>query len=332
MSQSPAAEALPLKDRSTGLLIFGVLEIFLGLFCVLMVPVMLLSTLIEQPGGAPSASVRMMVPAAVFYAEMATFFIWIGIGSMLARRWARAVMLVVSWGWLVCGVMAMLLMVVLMPRMFAEMPPGQQMPAEMLVLMQIVMGGVLSCVYILLPGALVLFYQSKHVRATCERRDAEVRWTDRCPLAVLALVVLFAYGVSCMVWMPFYNFAMPLFGGFADGVAGAIVAVAIAAVLVYLVWGMYKLRTHAWWTAVVLTIVGSVSGVLTAARTDFLELYRRMGFPPDQIELIKRTGMIEKMNEAWWVGIPVAIVFLAYLLYVKRHFTSGSAEPVATAA
>ena len=87
MSQNLIVEALPFKDRSTGLLLFGVLEILLGLFCVLMVPMMLLSTLIAQPEGSPSANLRMMVPAAVFYAELATFFIWIGIGSMLARRW-----------------------------------------------------------------------------------------------------------------------------------------------------------------------------------------------------------------------------------------------------
>jgi hypothetical protein len=320
-------EPAAFKDRTVGLVIYGSVEILLGGLCALMVPMMVFVALIPQPGGPPMG-LRMMLPAAGFYAVVAVFFIWIGIGSILARRWARAVMLVCSWMWLIFGVVGMVNMLWIMPHMFDNMPPGQQAPPQMILVMQIVTGGFMGCIYFVLPLVFVLFYRSKHVLATCRYRDPRVRWTDGCPLPVLALVILFAYGAFCLVWLPLYNFVIPCFGVFLDGAAGALVVLGVLLLEVYLVWGMYRRKVAAWWTAVLFVVVGSVSGLLTMAQTDLMELYERMGIPAEQLDMIRQMGMVEKMSAMWWVGIPFAVAFLGYLIYVKRYFGVSEEEGV----
>ena len=314
-----AAEPATFKDWTVGLVVYGSVEILIGALCALMIPLMAFSAMIPQPDGSP-LGLQMMLPAIGFYAIVSVCFIWIGIGSILARRWARAVMLVCSWMWLLFGAMGMIIFIWMVPHMFDHLPPGQQMPAEMILVMQIVTGGFMGCMYILLPLAFVLFYQSKHVWATCRFKDPKTRWTDRCPLPVLALVILFAYGAFCMVWLPFYNFTIPWFGGILDGPSGAAVVLGVVLLEVYLVWGMYHRRVAAWWTAVLCVIVGSISGLLTMARTDLMELYERMGIPAEQLDVIEQMGLVEKMGAIWWVGVPFAVAFLGYLVYVKRYF------------
>ena len=70
-----------------------------------------------------------------------------------------------------------------------QLPPVAKL---MIVLIPFLMMGF---VFVLLPIAWVLFYRSRHVQATCEARDPVARWTDACPLPVLALRVCLKKGV-----------------------------------------------------------------------------------------------------------------------------------------
>ncbi len=73
------------RDRSTGLFIFGFLQIALGCLAALMIPLMLLSLAVSPPSGGASAA--QMIPAAGIYAMLAVVLVWLGVGSIRARRW-----------------------------------------------------------------------------------------------------------------------------------------------------------------------------------------------------------------------------------------------------
>ena len=114
----------------------------------------------------------------------------------------------------------------------------------------------MACIYILLPGVFLVFYQRESVRATCQRRDPQIPWTYRCPMPVLALSILHAS--SAVLWMPLmaaYGCVMPVFGMILSGPAGAGDAlVDIGDGLP--AWGMYRLRMAAWWGTLLLWILG----------------------------------------------------------------------------
>jgi hypothetical protein len=76
------------KDRRTALMIFGVLEILLGCFCVFMIPLLFLGQAMQRGVTGAPPGYRILLPAAAAYATLAVVFIWLGIGSILARRWA----------------------------------------------------------------------------------------------------------------------------------------------------------------------------------------------------------------------------------------------------
>ncbi len=126
MNESPLiASPAGYKDRSTGLLVFGILLILLGALCALFVPLMILGQTMSASHTGMEPNYRMILPGAVMYGALAVAFIWLGIGSIKARRWARALMLVLSWAWLVTGVTAFAFLAVLLPQLLKTATGGK---------------------------------------------------------------------------------------------------------------------------------------------------------------------------------------------------------------
>jgi len=118
---------------------------------------------------------------------------------------------------------------VLMPKMMATMAatakPGQ--PALPPAAIAGVMSSCLCSWYFLRPhaGIWTFFYSSRHVKATCEARDPVPRWTDACPLPVLALCLWAWLCLPMMLFMPFSgHMVMPFFGMFLTGAPAAVFA------------------------------------------------------------------------------------------------------------
>ncbi len=78
------------RNRSGGLVFFGILTILLGCLCGLFIPLMLLGQKMAaaQGHGAEAQPLSMMLPVMVMYGALAVALVWLGIGSILARRWA----------------------------------------------------------------------------------------------------------------------------------------------------------------------------------------------------------------------------------------------------
>ena len=318
------------KDRKTGLIVFGILEIIFGAFCALMVPLMIFGTLAAtalNKSAAQSMSPDVMVPGILFYAFLAVWFIWLGIGSIKARRWARALWLIASLVWLISGIIGWVFTLLFLPDIYDQMGASGQMPQSVTTVVKTVMIGFMTVFYVIVPGILVLFYGSRHVKATCERMDPQVRWTDKCPLPVLAISLMAGFWAACMLFMGFYNWALPFFGYILTGMAGAAVAIASMLLLVYVAWGVYKLNIKAWWGAVLLTIIWGVSLQVTFSRMGLMEYYEKMNFHAEQLAIIKRCGVTQS---SWIVMFSLLWVFvaLAYLLCVRKYFPSSAQHNV----
>jgi hypothetical protein len=92
-------------------------------------------------------------------------------------------------------------------------------------------------------------------------------------------------------------------------------------VLAYVAWGTYRLQTAAWWGALLLTIAGTVNMVLTFSKNNLMEMYEKMNMPAAQLEMIRKSGMVESMSHwAPWIGLVGGALWLGYLLYVRRYF------------
>lgn len=314
------------KDRKAGLVVFGILQIILGGLCALMVPFMVIGmiasvALRNTSTPAPPINIGMMIPCLLFYVLAAVWFIWMGIGSVKARRWARALILVSSWLWLICGTCGLVFILLLMPHMYDKMGQNGQMPPEAAAVMKYVMIGFMTVIDVIIPAVLVLFYGGKNVKATCEFRDSKVRWTDKCPLPVLAVSLLFGVWAVSMLSLGACGWTIPFFGFIATGTKGAAIALVVMLLYGYVARGLYKLNIKAWWCAVLVTILWALSTVITFSRVSLLDFYQKMNFSQQLLDFYRQSGLPGTSTVALFTSLWLA-GFLAYLLYTKKYFAS----------
>ncbi|MBX7255675.1 MAG: hypothetical protein K1Y02_04860 [Candidatus Hydrogenedentes bacterium] len=243
---------------------------------------------------------------------LCAWFVVVGIGSMCARRWARSIILAWSWVELVAGLADLTSFL----DTFDEVPIGH-IPKGAALLMKIFM--------IIIFMAFVYFYGSEDVRQTCESRDTVARWTDKCPIPVLVILVasankLFGVLVSLIVALPKFYFGHAL-----GPVPGAVAAAFVCSICVYVAWGAYRLRKSAWWCGVILALILFFSEAVTYARgatfADYYEVFAA-SYPGDPL--------MEKIP----LGTPAAslslclvyFVWFGYLVYARKYFANRLAR------
>ena len=299
---------MPYKDRSLGLIIFGVMTILLGCAAGLLGIFTLFSqSLVPQEQRVPIGS---LVPVIGMYGVIGVGLIVLGIGSIMARRWARALLLIFSWAWLVLGVFEMVVMAVILPMVMSHMPtpavaPGQSAPptAAIMGFVMVFTFLFLGFFFVLLPGIWTFFYYSPHVKATCEARDPKPCWTDACPLPVLAISLWMWTTVPWMLIMPFTGMCvMPLFGMLLTGVPAGIVCFLVAAILAVCGWLLYRVDIRGWWIIMIFIILGSTSSIITFSFHDMIEIYHVMNYPQAQIDQVQKLGIFNGHAFVWLIG------------------------------
>jgi len=313
------------RDRKVGLVVFGILQVILGGICALMVPLMIIGIIASaalREGAAMPMNTSMMIAGALFYVLPAVWFICMGIGSIRTRRWARALVLVSSWLWLICGISGLVSLLLFMPNMYSQMAKSGRQIVSVIMYMTAVFSTV---IYVIIPAALVLFYRSKHVKATCESRDLRIRWTDKCPLPVLAVSLIFGFWAFSILSVGLYGWTIPFFGFILSGMAGAAVVLVSACLSGYTAWGTYKLSIKAWWCSVLLVAAWGLSMGITFSRVSIWDFYEKMNFPEQQLDMMKQIGVPQGSIMVLWVGLSI-VGLLAYLGYTRRYFLHSSGQ------
>ncbi len=328
------SEVLTYTDRSTGLMVFGVLQIILGCLAALMVPLAALGAFMSRL--APGASMRpgQFVSGVSTYGFMAVVLLGLGIGSVQMKRWARALTLVTSWYWLIMGALITVLLTAVLPvtmrSALAQMKQSgpnaasQEMSTAVMAVMLTLIIIFMAVFLVVVPIAFVIFYSLKDVAETCRHRDPVERWTDRTPLPVLfASVVLFTgamYLLLTGITMPMF----PFFGRYLTGVAGAAGLLAMGALDIYLAIALFRLQVAAWWIAIFTLALRLSSMALTYAKADLMTAYSRMGMSDAQLQMMNSSPMLRGHVLLWWSLLSM-VFFFGYLVWLKRYFKTPSA-------
>jgi hypothetical protein len=326
MAKKKTGKKIAFKDRKTGLVIFGIFHIIIGFFCALGIPLtifgMMAATGLDK-SAVPLISVGQMILIVSLYLLLAVWFVWMGLGSILARKWARALILITSWLWLIGGLIGFICMLLFLPDIFRPLAAGEEMPKEVAVIIQLIATAFLAFIFIVIPAAFVLFYSSRHVKATCEQRDRRRRWTDKAPLPVIALSSIFGCMAISMPLMGFYRWTSHFFGVVVSGTPGAVIVLIYAVLFAYAAWGTYKLRVKSWWCGFLSTVALEVSMVITFSRVSLWEFYEKMGVPQERLEIIQRLDLFHNPRMLILGGL-VIIGFLGFFLYTKRYFKASA--------
>jgi hypothetical protein len=304
----------PYRDRRTALLIAGVLEILLGVGSWLMAALMIwVASKVAAQGAGSTGS---MVPGMAVYGIAGLVFVILGVGSIRARRWARALWLVVSSFWLIGGVLAAAVVALLMASVAG---------VESILLIAIL--SFFAVFMIGLPASLLAFYRSPHVKATCEAAAPEPCWTDGCPLPVLGAALWFASMTLTLPWMGWlYGGLYPFFGHFVRGAAGHGLWIASGLLSGIATYGIYRRIHTLWLLGLVLVLVQGISATVTYAVVDPKELFAAMGIEGAALEQIERMGLI---RPSYMIGSVAAAILpmVGLLLWARACFPKRSTEP-----
>jgi len=305
-----------LKDRSVGLVVFGTIDIFFGIFCFALA--MLLLVVVSSMGlGALKPIHFKMVEGFLFF--LTGWFIVMGLGSIKAQRWARALLLVGAWMAIFFGTLALALILYVLPEMYSIMAvPEFLSPGATLGMLYFAVFG-LVLLQVVFPIVGIFFYGSASVHATCDRINPKPVWTDRRPLPLLAMAFISATGCLSIVIAAPANYIVFFFGHIIDGVPGFFVVALVSVACGYVGWGAVTRRMHAWWGAYALVFLISSSLMLTFSELDMATIYAHMGYSAEQTENLQRfypfsSAMLTYMACVW--GIMACI----YLLWVRDCF------------
>jgi hypothetical protein len=324
------------QDRGTGLIIFGVFQIVLGLLAALMVPFVALGAFMSRlaPGGAMRPG--QFISGVATYTLVAAGLIALGIGSVQMKRWARALTLVTSWYWLITGALVTVLMTAVLPVTMRgalaraqQNAPGGPSPGISTGVMAVVLTLIIifaAFFLVLAPIAFIVFYSRKDVAETVRRRDPVERWTDRTPLPVLGASVVFAVGALYLLVVGVTTPVFPFFGKYLAGIPGAACFLITAALDAYLAVSLFRLQSSGWWIAAVAVPIRLLSMALTYARADAMQAYSKMGMSEAQLQMLNSNPMFRGHILLWW-GLVSMFLLFGYLLWLKRYFKTQASTP-----
>ncbi|MDD5351058.1 MAG: hypothetical protein PHQ12_12670 [Chthoniobacteraceae bacterium] len=322
MNEIPPPPPFAFKDRKTSLTVFGVLTVLFGLLCALFTILLLGQAMAVQP--TPIHQGALWMPCFL-YAGLAVTLVWLGIGSIMARRWARALLVLFAWGALITGLGAMVSLALMSGKILADFqavqPPGATpLPESAKTTILVIMGGFFAVIFVLLPATWAFFYSRSSVKATCEARDPWERWTDRCPLPVLAAVLFSLFGAASMLITAFgFHGAIPVFGVYLTGLPGILLYVVWAAVWAYCARALYRLDSLGWWLCVAILCVAALSAALTYHQQGVMEFYRLAGYSTEELARLQQLPFFTDNNAVWFI-LASSVPWLGYLLFLKRYF------------
>jgi hypothetical protein len=257
-----------------------------------------------------------MMYTALFYLAIAAVIATLGMGSILARRWARPLILVASWGWLLCGVLGLVMMFWILPQVFASMPdnqPGAKAFATGC------MGVVFGVFGVLLPLTFILFYRRADVKATVEMLDPVPRWTDPIPIPLLGFASWMALGAVSVLASSLMYRALPLGGIMLSGWVAKLIMLFFAVLMMWIAYGSIRRLPPAWWSAIGLLVLGVVYGVVFITRMDYERWNDALGMPNDPRSIEMMRNMYSGPFFWVWMGLIWA-VYLGFVLYLRRYF------------
>lgn len=305
------------KDRSVGLIIVGVVEILIGLGCALLIPLSLLVVAVSGGWGVGGTDLRSTLPLLVLYGVASVGFCWIGVGSIRARRWARDLMLSLSWIWLVTGVCNFVATLILLPLLLGDVTSSY--PPEFVPYIKLITVVIIGILYVLLPGAFIVFYRSPDVAATCRARDPRRQWSDDLPERLLTFAIVWALMAVSVLVMPAYGWVFPLFGIVLNGTAGAILWLGVLIACLVLVWGSVRRELWAWWGSMALIGAAAASTVTTSIVVELNQIIEAMNLPSEQAAIVAGVA-----PPAPWVAVVFWLImwgtFLLYVFTVRKYF------------
>jgi hypothetical protein len=275
------------KDRRGWLIAFGVIEILLAAVALLFA---VFTALVLRPQGPTPAQPSGITTGSILFAVsiyllVGGVLLLLGIGSCLARNWARIGMIVVSSFWLAFGLVASLLVLLVFPASLQmAQQQGRELPAGFALGFTVVFFLITSVFLVALPAIFLFFYTRKSVRETCMARSGYAPGASSRPVAVWLLLANYGVAFLAIPYLLFFGRNHLVFGVVLPRPATiAVHLVSLAVVALILLW-LYQCRRRGWMLALGYQLFWLVSYCVTILMyPDMTQAYLEMGYSPAEV-------------------------------------------------
>jgi hypothetical protein len=231
----------------------------------------------------------------------------LGYGHLRVRRWARTLSLTLLRLWQLVGIPLVVIFFLVL------------VASKELTLVAVVVAAVaVALSYLVAPGLLIRFYQSRNVRLTFEAKDSRSYAIEGLSIPMLVLCALYLfYAVSFHVPI-FFRGIFPVFGVFLYGLQGILLNDVSILLMIGLAWGTFKSHVWAWWVALTYFGLLTASSILTFLRSSYADILSGLRFPPTEIAFLDGVPL-QGYHLALFFGVPLLATCCAIALS-KRHF------------
>jgi len=297
-------------DRSDWIRFFGVIELLIGFLALGIIFLFFIVNFLLTKGTLqPKLQIFILFYNLIFFGLSSAIFITCGIGSLMIKKWARAVMLVLFCLWLIIGILAYVSLLMLQGKYFLS---GGVSPETFYITTMII----LLIIYIVIPAIFVIFYTRRNVRKTFEYYNPGLSWTDKTPLPVLGLSLFFIFVSLGYISNSFLKI-LGFFGMLLTGPVALYASLCFAVIYIVLAFGLYKLKMAAWVLSLIMHIFWIASGIVSFLKIDMNELYNYLDIPQD---IIGDLGSFQQ--NIWFSSIITSVLIVIYQLYLLKFFKS----------
>lgn len=309
------------KDRSWMMMLFGIFVVLggmlfvgLGVFYAFFFGSMMASV---TPAGATMDFGSTMEMTGGLCIISGIFALWLGMGSIMRKRWARANLQALGWLWTGGFVVGIIANIGAFPIIIDSMSQPQEADLPEGFFAGMVIG---MLFFYLMPGVLLMWiYSLRNVRLTAEFHDNHARWTDPIPNSVLIYWQLLAAGsITFLAMSPFYHEVLAMVEVEANPILTVAGCLIVSAVLGLTAFGFAKLKPWAWWVAAGLSVLGVVGTYFLSQNMDPMAAYEDLELSEEELE------MYEQMTSGvMYTTFPAAftwVVLFGFLIWIKRHF------------
>ncbi len=296
-------------DRSGWIRFFGIIELLIGFLVLGVMFLFIVSLLLTKGTLQPKLQIFILFNNSIFFGLSSIIFITCGIGSFMIKKWARAVMLILSCLWLMIGILAYVS--VLMPQRRYSLSGGVSSDTFYITTMIVFL-----IIYIVAPAIFVIFYTRRNIRKTFEYYDPGLSWADKTPLPVLGLSLFFIFVSLGYISNSFLKI-LGFFGMMLTGPVALYASLCFGVIYIVLAFGLYKLKMAAWVLSFIMHIFWIASGIVSFLKIDMNELYNYLGISQDII------GNLDSFQQnIWFSSIITSVLIVIYQLYLLKFFKS----------
>jgi hypothetical protein len=295
--------------------ILGIIQLTIGLFCIVLAPAEIYSFYLFSEGGRfhyhgfeiGSFLYGLIFAQIIAYYSIGFLFLVAGYGHLKLKSWTLNLAVGSIWFWIIFG----------LPVIFFFFPLLTMKDINTRYTFMII-SIVAIVLIIIIPGFLLLFYKQMSVRELFVNYSQPASGLSNITVRSYLLLIVYCLYILIFHIMIFYEGLFPLFGTFLTGIKGIVAYSLSVLLMILLIYGLVKREFWSWIISICFFSLFALSSLITILNYRYTEIIELLDFPKLENDIFLKLPL-----KSFYLLMPAAYIFLITILIiimVKKFF------------